>query len=63
MEITSEQVIEELGKVIDAIPEPKNNPDDIAIVIAIEGEITAIKYKDLNKYVIRNGEFRKFKKK
>ena len=58
MKITSEQVIEELGKVIDAIPEPKNNPDDIAIVIAIEGEITAIKYKDLDNYVIKNGKIK-----
>lgn len=55
MKITSEQVIEELQKVIDIIPEPKNNPNDIAMVVAIEGEMTAIKYKDLDKYVIRNG--------
>jgi hypothetical protein len=58
MKITSEQVIEELQKVIDALPEPKNNPDDIAIVIAIEGEITAIKYKDLDNYTIKNGEIK-----
>ena len=58
MEITSEQVIEELQKVIDAIPETKNNPDDIAIVTAIEGEITVIKYKDLDNYVIKNGKIK-----
>lgn len=58
MKITSEQVIGELQKVIDVIPEPKNNPNDIAMVIAIEGEMTAIKYKDLDKYVIINGEIK-----
>jgi hypothetical protein len=54
MKITSEQVIEELHKVIDAIGESQNNPDDIAIVTSINGKITSIKYKDLDNYVIRN---------
>ena len=58
MKITSEQVIGELGKVIDAIGKSQNNPNDIAIVTSINGEMTSIKYKDLDNYAIRNGEIK-----
>jgi hypothetical protein len=54
----SEQVIKELQKVIYAIPECKNNPNDIAIITFINGKATSIKHKDLNKYVIINGELK-----
>jgi hypothetical protein len=58
MKIASEQVIQELQKVIDAIPKFKNNPNDIAIIAPIDGKVTSIKHKDLNNYVIRNGELK-----
>ena len=61
MEITSEQIIEELNKVIDAIGEYQDNPDDIAIVVSINSEITSIKYKDLCNYTLKNGKLTKIK--
>ena len=61
MEITSDQVIQELDKVIDAIGEYQDNPDDIAIVVSINSEITSIKYKDLCNYTLKNGKLTKIK--
>ena len=61
MEITSDQVIQELDKVIDAIGEYQDNPDDIAIVTSINGKITSIKYKDLCNYTLKNGKLTKIK--
>jgi hypothetical protein len=43
----SKQVIKDLGKVIDAIGESQYNPDDIAIVISIDGKLVSLTYKDL----------------
>ena len=56
----TEQVIKDFQKVIDALPEPKNNPNDIAIITSINGKVTSIKHEDLDKYVVINGEL-KFK--
>jgi hypothetical protein len=55
----SEQVIEELNKVIESICEKISFlPKDIAIIANINGEMVRILYEDLHKYKCKNGELK-----
>ena len=54
----SEQVVEELNKVLESIGEVSFLPKDIATIANINGEIVRILYEDLHKYKYKNGEFK-----
>jgi len=54
----SEQVIEELNKVLESIGEISFLPKDIATIANINGEMVRILYEDLHKYKYKNGEFK-----
>lgn len=53
--ISKEQIINELSEVIDAIGEINVDPNGIAVITEVEGEIVSIKHKDLWKYEYKNG--------
>jgi len=54
----SQQVIEELNKVLDSIGEVSFLPKDIAAIANVDGEMVRILYEDLHKYKCKNGEFK-----
>lgn len=53
--ISKEQIISDLAKVIDAVGEINVDPNGIAVITEVEGEIVSIKHKDLYKYEYKNG--------
>ena len=54
----SEQVVEELNKVLDSIGEVSFLPKEIAAIANINGRMVRILYEDLHKYKCKNGEFK-----
>ena len=54
----SEQVMEELNKILDSIGEVSFLPKNIATIANINGEMVRILYEDLHKYKYKNGEFK-----
>ena len=52
----SEEVINELSKVLDSIGEVSFLPKEIATIANVDGEMVRILYEDLHKY--KNGEFK-----
>ena len=54
----SEQVMEELNKILDSIGEVSFLPKNIATIANINGEMVRILYEDLYKYKYKNGEFK-----
>ena len=56
--MNSEEVMNELSKVLDSIGEVSFLPKEIATIANVNGEMIRILYEDLHKYKYKNGEFK-----
>jgi len=54
--------LEEIKKVLKALPEPQNDDSDLALIVYIDDVLTAIPYGELKNYTInKDGEIIKIK--